>query len=80
MAEKFHDNDAGVERMIAAGQMKQTMIEGVPFCTIRRMKIGTMAGTEKKIEIEKARVGQIIDVIKPLFLELVQRVEYTCNS
>ena len=57
MAEKFHDNDAGIERVIAAGQMKQSMIDGLPFCCIRKMRIGKMAGTEKKIEIEKARVG-----------------------
>ena len=80
MAEQCHDKDAGVERMIAAGQMKQSMIDDIPFCCVRKMRIGKMAGTEKKIEIEKAIVGQIIDVIKPFFLELVQRVEYTCNS
>ena len=57
MAEQFKDGDDGVKRMHAAGQMKETVMNGVPFCCTRKFKVGKSVGTEKSIEIQKARVG-----------------------
>ena len=57
MAEDFKGGDDGIKRMIAAGQMKETVIENMPFCCVRKFKVGKSLGTEKSVEIQKARVG-----------------------
>jgi len=43
--------------MLDSGQMRQTIVGGIPYCVIRKLTVGTEKGTEKSAKVQQARMG-----------------------
>ena len=49
--------DGWGDSILPAGQMRQTILDGVPYCVVRKLNIGTDKGTTHTAKIQQARMG-----------------------